>query len=174
MNGAVVSGPARPGPAVHGYRSQGRSDSELATDPDTAAAVQAALGAEHAAIWCYGLATAFLPSALDERARVDSGAHRARRDATVALLTEAGLRPVPAEPAYRTPTPVSDPASATALALAAESDAAAAWRSVLERCDDAGLRRAALDGLSDAALRGAFWAGRSGTRPVVPDFPGRA
>ena len=164
VSGAAVSGPARPGPAVHGYRSQGRSDSELATDPDTAAAVQAALGAEHAAIWCYGLATAFLPSALDERARVDSGA----------LLTEAGLRPVPAEPAYRTPTPVSDPASATALALAAESDAAAAWRSVLERCDDAGLRRAALDGLSDAALRGAFWAGRSGTRPVVPDFPGRA
>jgi hypothetical protein len=157
-----------------GRRAQAGSGSELATDADTAAAVQAALGAEHAAIWCYGLATAFLPAALDERARVDSGAHRARRDATAALLTQAGLRPVPAEPAYRTPKPVSDPASAAALALVAESDAAAAWRSVLERCDDAGLRRAALDGLSDAATRAAFWANRTGARPVVPDFPGRA
>lgn len=148
--------------------------SELAADQDTAAAVQTALGAEHAAVWCYGLAAAFLPPALDQRARVDAGAHRARRDATVALLTDAGLRPVPAEPAYRTPKAVTDQASAVALALTAESDAAAAWRSVLERCDDAALRRTALDGLSDAAIRAAFWADRSGTRPVVPDFPGRA
>jgi hypothetical protein len=146
---------------------------ELATDQDTAAAVQTALGAEHAAVWCYGLAAAFLPAQLDQHARADSTAHRARRDATSTLLTDAGLHPVAAEPAYRTPKPVTDQSSAVALALTAESDAAAAWRSVLERCDDPNLRRAALDGLSDAATRAAYWADRAGSHPLVPDFPGR-
>ncbi|MDQ2709279.1 MAG: ferritin-like domain-containing protein [Actinomycetota bacterium] len=145
---------------------------ELVTDPDTAAAVQTALGTEHAAVWCYGLVAAFLPTVLDQRASTDAAAHRARRDATAALLTDAGLRPVTAEPAYRSPAPVTDQTSAVALALVAESDAAAAWRSVLERCDDPGLRRAALDGLSDAAIRAAYWSDRAGTRPVVSPFPG--
>lgn len=147
--------------------------SELATDPDTAAALQTALGAEHAAVWCYALVTAFLPGDLDQRAREDTTAHRARRDATIRLLTDAGQRPVAAEPAYRTPFPVIDQPAAVRLATAAEADSAAAWRSVLARCDDPGLRRAAMDGLTDSAVRGARWTGLAGTRPTVPTFPGQ-
>jgi hypothetical protein len=154
--------------------SQGPGDRELATDDDTEAAVQAALGTEHAAVWCYALATAFLPGALDPRAREDAAAHRARRDTVTRLLTDAGRRPVAAEPAYRTPDPVTDQASALRLATAAEADVAAAWHSVLERCDDPELRRLALDGLTDSATRGARWAERAGVQPVVPPFPGQA
>ena len=154
------------------YPGQQQPGGELATDPDTADAVQVALGAEHAAVWCYGLIAAFLPAALERLTRMDSDAHRARRDATIRMLTDAGRRPVAAEPAYRTPSPVTDQTTAIALAQAAEHDSAAAWHSVLERCDDPGLRRTALDGLTDAATRGARWASRSGTRPLVPALPG--
>jgi hypothetical protein len=142
-------------------------------DPVTTGAVQAALGSEHAAVWCYGLAQAFLPRTLDLRAREDLAAHRARRDLTIRLLTDYGVPAAPAEPAYQIPVPVSDQVSAMKLLVAAESDAAAAWRSVLERCDDQGLRRMALDGLTDAAIRGGRWSEQLGTKPVVPPFPGR-
>ncbi|MGQ0482141.1 MAG: ferritin-like domain-containing protein [Pseudonocardia sp.] len=151
-----------------------RPFTDLVADADTAAALQTALGVEHAAVWCYGLVTAFLPTALDQRARADATAHRARRDATSRSLAGAQRRPVAAEPAYATPVPVVDQASAVALLAAVEADTAAAWRSVLERCDDPGLRLVALDALTDAAVRGARWAGEAGTRPPVPPFPGAA
>ncbi len=145
---------------------------ELATDPDTADAVQVALGTEHAAVWCYGLIAAFLQAPLERWTRSDADAHRARRDTAVRLLTDAGRRPVAAEPAYRTPSPVTDQATAIQLAQAAEHDSAAAWHAVLERCDDPDLRRTALDALTDAATRGARWAGLAGTHPPVPAMPG--
>jgi hypothetical protein len=148
------------------------SAGQLATDPDTADAVQVALGTEHAAVWCYGLIAAFLPTPLERWTRTDADAHRARRDATVRLLTDAGRRPVASEAAYRTPSPVTNQATAVALAQAAEHDCAAAWHSVLRRCDDHDLRTAALDGLTDAATRGARWASRSGTHPLVLALPG--
>lgn len=160
------------GAAVDAIPAQQKTGSELAGDPDTADAVQVALGAEHAAVWCYGLIAAFLPAALEKWTRMDADAHRARRDTAVRLLTDAGRRPVAAEPAYRTPSPVTDQATAVQLAQAAEHDSAAAWHSVLERCDDADLRRTALDGLTDAATRGARWAAKAGTRPLVPPMPG--
>jgi hypothetical protein len=141
-------------------------------DPETTAAVQTALGAEHAAVWCYGLAGAFLKSDLDRQAEEDLTAHRARRDTTIRVLTDSGVEPVPAEPAYRVPAPVTDQASATRLVATAESDAAAAWRSVLEHCDDRALRQMALDALVDAAVRGARWSARLDAKPVVPPFPG--
>jgi hypothetical protein len=139
-------------------------------------AVQVALGAEHAAVWCYGLIAAFLPASLERWTRMDSDAHRARRDATARLLTDAGRRPVAAEAAYRTPTPVTDQGSAIQLAQTSENDSAAAWHSVLERCDDPDLRHAALDALTDAATRGARWASRSSTppKPLVAALPGEA
>lgn len=142
--------------------------------PDTVAAVQTALGTEHAAIWCYTLTAAFLSTEQDKDAQEDLASHRARRDVTSRLLTDSGVVPDAAEAAYRTPGAVTDQNSAMRLAATAEADAAAAWRSVLERCDDPGLRRNALDALVDAAVRGARWSKRLDTNPVVPPFPGRS
>ena len=142
-------------------------------DPATTDAVQTALGTEHAAVWCYTLIAAFLTADSDRAAQQDLVAHRSRRDATIRLLSDAGVTPKAAEPAYRTPAPVTDQNSAIRLAITAESDSAAAWRSVLERCDDPGLRHTALDALTDAAVRQARWSSTLSISPLVPPFPGQ-
>jgi hypothetical protein len=136
-------------------------------------ALQDVLGTEHAALWCYSLAVAFLPPARVATARTDAAAHRELRAQIEVTLTQLGQRPVSAQPAYATPQPVTDAASAAALLVTAETDAAAAWRSVLERSTDRALRRAGLQGLTDTAARCARWRAVVGTQPAVPVFPGR-
>lgn len=149
------------------------ASSEVAKDTSTAAALQDALAAEHAAVWSYSLIVAFLPADLDRPAIEGAAAHRTRRTEIEALLTAAGVRPVPAEAAYRTPQPVTDRASALELAVVAESDTAAAWRSVLERSTDAALRKAAVLALTDDTVRAARWRQLAGKTPVIPPFPGQ-
>jgi len=135
-------------------------------------AVQDALGAEHAAVWVYGLVSAFLPG--DFTAAVQQGitAHRARRDATERLLGDAGAKPRPAEPAYVPPTPVTDQASAIATLVVAETDATVAWRAVLERTDDKTLRATGLQALTESAVRATRWRLAAGMVPATPAFPG--
>jgi hypothetical protein len=136
-------------------------------------ALQDVLGTEHAAIWCYALAVAFLGEEQAVAARADAAAHRELRAAVEVTLTQVGQRPVSAQPAYATPQPVVDPGSAAALLVTAETDAAAAWRSVLERGADRHLRGAALDALIETAGRCARWRAVVGAVPAVPVFPGR-
>ena len=141
-------------------------------DGDTRSAVQAVLGAEHAAVWSAGLATAYL-SADDQTALADAAlAHRERRDALVALCEAAGVTPAPAAAAYATPRPVTDAASAAALLVLAEDDTAVGWRAVLERTDDAGLRRSGVAAVVSAASVGVRWRGLAGMQPLVASFPG--
>ena len=136
-------------------------------------ALQAALTAEHAAVWVYGLAGAFVPDALAGQLDEAAVAHQARRDVTERTLIDAGARPVPAEPGYLTPEPVTDAASALRLAITAETDAAAAWRSVVERSPaEPGLRGAALDALTQAAVRATRWRATAATTPLTVPFPG--
>ncbi len=136
-------------------------------------ALQDALAREHAALWCYSLAVAFLPRAQLAQARTDAEAHRVLRGAVEKTLTQIGARPVSAQPAYATPQPVVDGRSAAALAVVAETDALAAWRSVLERTSDRVLREAALTALTDGTLRCSRWRLVVGTPPAIPTFPGR-
>ena len=136
-------------------------------------ALQDALAAEHAALWSYGLAVAFLKEPQAVQAREDAEAHSALRSAVEATLSQIGVRAVSAQPAYATPRPVVDAASAATLALVAETDALAAWRSVLERTTDRPLRQAALDALTQGTLRCARWRVVTGTPPAIPTFPGR-
>jgi hypothetical protein len=136
-------------------------------------ALQAALAAEHAAVWVYGLAGAFMPDELTGQLNEATVAHQARRDVTERTLIDAGARPVPAEPGYLTPEPVTDAASALRLAITAETDAAAAWRSVVERSHaEPELRGAALDALIQAAVRATRWRATTGAPPLAVPFPG--
>ncbi len=141
-------------------------------------ALQGALAAEHAAIWAYGVVTAFVPAALDGQLEEAASAHQARRDATERVLIDAGAPPVPPEPGYLTPEPVTDATSALRLAITAETDAAAAWRSVLELSPverstaDPGLRGAALDALTEAAVRATRWRATASVSPLTVPFPG--
>ncbi|WP_219416728.1 ferritin-like domain-containing protein [Pseudonocardia nigra] len=147
-------------------------DDVAVVDAVAAEALQDALAAEHAAIWCYTLALAFLPPDQIDQARQDAEAHRELRGAVETTLTDLGERPVSALPAYATPEPVEDAASAAALAVVAETDALAAWRSVMERTEDRALRQAALDAMTDGTLRCARWRVVVGTPPAIPVFPG--
>lgn len=162
-SGATSTGPAP------GRSPGGRS----LVDPAAAEALQGALAAEHAALWCYSLAVAFLPAAQLDQARADAEAHRLLRAGVERTLTRIGVRPVSAQPAYATPQPVTDGPSAAVLAVVTETDALAAWRSVLERTDDRALRQAALDALTRGTLRCARWRVVVGTPPAIPIFPGR-
>jgi len=136
-------------------------------------ALQPALAAEHAAVWAYGLAGAFLADSLAEQQAEAAAAHRARRDATERMLLDAGAQPVPPEPGYLTPEPVTDAASALRLAITVETDAAEAWRSVIERSPaDPALRRSALDALTAAAVRATRWRAAAGDEPPTVTFPG--
>ncbi len=136
-------------------------------------ALQDVLGAEHAALWSYALAVAFIAPDQVAAARTDAAAHRELRAQIEITLTQLGQRPVSAQPAYATPQPVTDAASAAGLLATAETDAAAAWRSVLERSTDRALRRAGLKALTETTARCARWRAVVGTRPAVPVFPGR-
>lgn len=141
-------------------------------DPETTLAVQRALATEHAAIWALGLVTAFLPAALSGAVAEAFTAHVARREATARLLRDRGATPVAAEPAYATPSVVTDQPTALALLVAAESDCAAAWRSVLEHTDDAPVREHALAALIEAAVRATRWRRTAGLSPATAPFPG--
>ncbi len=149
------------------------SDGASHIDAAAEAALQDALAAEHAALWCYSYAVAFLPAAQLAQARDDEDAHRALRGQIEQTLTQIGARAVSAQPAYATPRPVTDGPSAAALVVVAETDALAAWRSVVERSSDRELRGAALRALTDGTLRCARWRVVVGTPPAIPVFPGR-
>jgi hypothetical protein len=135
-------------------------------------AVQQALGSEHAAIWVYGLVSAFLPAAFNAALTEGATAHRARRDATERVLAASSVTPEPAEAAYVPPQPVTDQASGLAVLALAESDTSVAWRAVLEHTDDPDLRRSALDALTGSAVRATRWRKAAGTSPAATAMPG--
>lgn len=140
--------------------------------PDALAALQAALAAEQAAVWAYGLVAAYARDDAAMIADTRSG-HLLRRDATAARLVQGGAdAPEPAA-AYQVSVNVKDVKSARQLAQDIESDAASAWRLVIGSTDDAELRGFALTGLSDAAVRLAMWKQVAGVKPFTNPFPGR-
>lgn len=136
-------------------------------------AVQDALAAEHAAVWTYGLVSAFIEQ---QAAAVAEGAlaHRSRRDTTERWLRDKSATPRPPAPAYLPPQPVDSAASAIAALIAVETDACVAWRGVLERTDDAELRKSSLDALTTSAVRATRWRKIAGVTPVSIALPGTA
>lgn len=140
---------------------------------DTVEAVQRALSTEHAAVWAYGLSTPFLTGSATTAGHQFAAAHIAQRDTTERVLRDSGAKPVPPEPSYVPPQKVDDQPSAIALLISAESDTVAAWRSVLEHTDDAGLRRSALDSMTAAAVRDTRWRQRINQTPYTVPLPGQ-
>jgi hypothetical protein len=136
-------------------------------------AIGSALGAENAAVWVYGVSTAFAGTGPVQSA-INEGMtnHRARRDSAEGLLQDAG-RSVPAtEAAYSLPNQVTDQQSAITALITAENDCQVGWRSVLENTANADLRRTALDALTTSATRATRWRITIGTQPSAQPFPG--
>jgi hypothetical protein len=139
---------------------------------DTVAALQAALTAEHAALWSYGLVAAHdAADAATIGAMIE--AHEVVRDTAANLVVQGGGTPVGPAPAYSTPKPVTDQASARALALTIEQDCAAAWQSVIGHTDDPVMRGVALNILTDTAGRMVTWKQLSKAVKVTTALPGQ-
>ncbi|MFF3321104.1 ferritin-like domain-containing protein [Streptomyces sp. NPDC002889] len=130
-------------------------------------AVQAALAAEHAAVYGYGVVGGRVGDDREADAEAGYAAHRARRDALTRTVRDLKGEPVAAAPAYELPFPVPDEAAAVRLAAALEDGVAGAY-SDLVRATEGPLRVEAAVALREAAVRAVRWRG-SGVA-----FPGLA
>ncbi|GAA1818688.1 ferritin-like domain-containing protein [Luedemannella flava] len=139
---------------------------------DANTALAAALTAEHAAIFGYGVVGGHLDSnAAKETARRADTAHRTRRDALVARLASLSATAPPAAPAYTLPFEVTSRASAYKLAIALEEGTAEAWR-VAVAATTGDVRKIALDALIDCAVRATAWRRTAKLAPITVPFPG--
>ena len=135
----------------------------MSASPSPTAAVralQAALAAEHAAVYGYGVAGAHLAGTRQRAAARDWTAHQAARDTLAAMITALGAQPVEAATAYRLPFPVRNRAAAVKLAAFLEDRVAAAYLGLVA-LGDARLRAFGARAVRSAALRGVGWRGRS-------------
>ncbi|MFD8786283.1 ferritin-like domain-containing protein [Kitasatospora sp. NPDC059599] len=132
-------------------------------------ALQNALGAEHAAVYGYGVVGARLP---DDPARTDArtayAAHQARRDTWQRLITSLGAAPAPAAAGYQLPFPVASAADATRLAAHLETRLTGVYADLVAAVPAPHRLTAAL-ALRDCALRARRWGAPDQPFPGVPD-----
>ncbi|MEU1164855.1 ferritin-like domain-containing protein [Streptomyces sp. NPDC005921] len=131
-------------------------------------AVQAALSAEHAAVYGYGVVGGRIGAGRLAEARSAYDAHRAGRDALARAVRDLGGEPVAASAAYALPFAVTD--SATAVRLAAElEDRVADVYSDLVRASSGARRGSAAGALREAAVRAVRWRGESVAFPGLAE-----
>ncbi len=134
----------------------------------------AALAAEEAAIYAYGLIGVNLTATRDRaEARAAEAGHRARRDVLVSRLAELNASTAPAPAGYDLPFEVTDADSALKLAIQVEDGVAQAWRASLPATEGAD-RATSLSALTDAAIRATTGRRIAGVAPLTMPFPGRA
>ncbi|MER8003193.1 ferritin-like domain-containing protein [Streptomyces sp. NPDC095613] len=133
-------------------------------------AATAALAAEHAAVYGYGVVGGRIDATRRAEAAAAHDAHRARRDALARTVHDLGGKPRAAEAAYALPFAVPDSASAVRLATVLEDRIAAVYADLV-RASRGALRREAAGALRDAAVRAARW---RGTGVAFPGLAERA
>ncbi|MBB5789891.1 ferritin-like domain-containing protein [Jiangella mangrovi] len=127
-------------------------------------ATQAALAGEHACVYGYGVVGAHLPDG-GPAALSALAAHRERRDALTALIRAAGEDPVAAEPGYALPSPVTDEASARALAVLLEERLGGLYADLVGAADSPELRELAARGVVSVAVQALAWGGAPAAFP---------
>lgn len=139
---------------------------------ETTDALGVAVDAENAAVYTYGVLTAFTTGEARVAVATDIAEHRARRDELNTTLVGAGGSARDTAAGYVLPVEVTNSATAARAALDAEQDTAQAYRSLAEHADTEKIRRLAVDGLTECALRAAYWRDASGVKPVTTALPG--
>ncbi len=122
------------------------------------AALQAALAAEQAASYGYGVVGAHLAGRAFTQAAADCVTHERARDSLAAMIMALGVTPRPAAIAYRMPIAVKTAREAAKLAADLENGVAAGYLSLVAVPDTA-LRRLAATRMQGAAARAARWGG---------------
>ncbi|WP_443076725.1 ferritin-like domain-containing protein [Streptomyces sp. TRM 70361] len=166
--GGAPSGRGPSGQAEDGtWSSPGRTTAPAGSGGGALPAVQAALAAEHAAVYGYGVVGARAEEDRRAEARQAYDAHRARREVLRRAVRRLGGAPEPAAAAYALPFEVPDGAAAVRLAAELEERVAAVYADLV-RAGTGELRRDAAGALREAAVRAVRWRGTG-----VP-FPGLA
>jgi Domain of unknown function (DUF4439) len=164
---------ASPTPAGGGSGAPARGTAGAAAratgTPTAIRALQAALTAEHAAIYGYGVAGAHLTGARQKAAASDWAVHEAARDTLAAMITALGAQPVAAATAYRLPFPVRGEQAAITLAAYLEDRVTTAYLGLVA-LSETRLRAFGARAAQSAALRATSWRGRTLAFPglVVP------
>lgn len=135
--------------------------------PRALRALQAALAAEHAAVYGYGIAGAMLDGAGRARALRDWKLHQEARDTLQAMIVKLGATPVPASAAYDLPFAVRDAASARRLAVALEDGVTQAYVGLVAVTDPT-LRTFGALAMQPPAKRAAAWRGSTVAFPGMP------
>ncbi|MEX0170291.1 ferritin-like domain-containing protein [Streptomyces sp. LMG1-1-1.1] len=131
-------------------------------------AAQAALAAEHAAVYGYGVVGGRIGAERRPEATAAYEAHRARRDALRRTVRDLGGTPVASEAAYELPFRVADAAGAVRLAAILEDRVAGAY-SDLVRATGGPQRREAAAALRETAVRAVRWRGSDVTFPGLAE-----
>jgi Domain of unknown function (DUF4439) len=126
--------------------------------PGTIRALQAALTAEHATIYGYGIVGAYLSGNPQATATNDWVAHQVARDDLEAMLRSLGAQPSAAAVAYQLPAPVHSATEAVALAVLLEDRIAAAYLRLVA-LSNASIRDFGAQQVQASALRAAAWRG---------------
>ncbi|MER5428680.1 ferritin-like domain-containing protein [Streptomyces sp. NPDC002588] len=134
-------------------------------------ALQAALAAEHAAVYGYGVVGGRIAAERRTDARAAYDAHRARRDALAREVRDLGADPVAASAAYALPFAVPDSAAAVRLAAELEDRVAGVYSDLVRAAGDE-RRREAAGALREAAVRAVRWRGGSVAFPGLAERAG--
>lgn len=140
-------------------------------DP-AAAALYDTLATEHATIFGYGIVSAHSAPEDNHLVSKAMATHREQRETLLRMLDRRSVTPPQPAPGYQLPLQVDDPADAANLAVRMETDAAVAWRAVVEQTDDAEERAYAVAALTQSATMAARWRHILGLWPVTEPFPG--
>ncbi|MGW7205148.1 ferritin-like domain-containing protein [Streptomyces sp. NPDC054837] len=132
------------------------------------AALQAALAAEHAAVYGYGVVGGRIREGRRTEAKSAYDAHRARRDALAREVRDLGGTPAAAAAGYALPFPVPDSDAAVRLAAELEDRVAGVYSDLVRATVD-GRRSMAAEGLREAAVRAVRWRGESVAFPGLAE-----
>jgi Domain of unknown function (DUF4439) len=127
-------------------------------------ALQAALAAENAAIFGYGVAGAHLAGSSLAAAEQDWTRHKEARDTLTAMIRRLGAAPAATQAGYQLPFRVHDATSAAALAAYLEDGVTRAYLALVAVSDQR-LRRFGALAMQGAAQRAAFWRGSTQAFP---------
>jgi len=127
-------------------------------------ALQAALAAEDAAIFGYGVAGAHLSGSRKSAAEQDWTGHNKSRDTLTVMISALGATPVAAQAYYRLPSRVHDAASAMALAAYLEDGVTRAYLGLVAVSDQR-LRTFGALAMQRSAERAAFLRGSTQALP---------
>ena len=131
------------------------------------AALQAALAAEHAAIYGYGVAGALMQGNEQDIAMSYWTLHQDARDTLTEMIAGLGATPVAASAAYDLPFRVNDAVSARRLAVYLEEGVTRAYLGIVA-VSDARFRAFGALAMQGPADRATAWSGQTTAFPGMP------